>query len=112
MARRIVVAAHDDIDGSPATETISFGLDGVEYEIDLSARNAAALRAIFERYRAAGRRISGVRHRAATPNKGGATRVDPAQMAAIRDWARRHGLAVSERGRVPAAVIEQYNAAR
>lgn len=112
MARRIVVAAHDDIDGSTATETIQFGLDGVDYEIDLSARNAAALRAILERYRAAGRRIGGVRKRQAQAPGGAATRVDPAQMAAIRDWARRHGMPVNERGRVPSAVIEQYNAAR
>ena len=110
MARRIVVASEDDIDGSPAVETIHFGLDGVSYEIDLSARNAAALRASLERYRAAGRRVGGVRERPTHVAHPGSTRTDPVQLAAIRDWARRRGLAVSERGRVPRAVIEQYNA--
>lgn len=112
MAQRIVVANQDDIDGSPAVETISFGLDGVSYEIDLSARNAAALRTVLEGYRAAGRRVGGVRKRPAHDARSGSTRTDPAQLAAIRDWARRHGFVVSPRGRVPQSVIEQYNTAR
>jgi hypothetical protein len=109
MARRIVVANQDDIDGSPAVETISFGLDGVSYEIDLSARNAAALRTSLERYRAAGRRVGGVRTRQPYVGRPGSTRIDPAQLAAIRDWARRHGMAVSPRGRVPQSVVDMYN---
>jgi hypothetical protein len=112
MARRIVVANHDDIDGSPATETVSFGLDGVAYEIDLSAHNAAALRATLELYRSAGRRVGGVRQGPLHAARSSSTRIDPAQLAAIRDWARRRGLAVSERGRLPQSVIEQYNTAR
>src|ERR1700760_3236306 len=110
MTKRIVVANSDDIDGSPAVETVHFGLDGIAYEIDLSAGNAAALRTVLELYRAAGRRVGGVRERPAQRPHSGTTRTDPAQLAAIRDWARRHGLQVSERGRVPRSVIEQYNA--
>ena len=111
MATRSLVANYDDIDGSPATETVRFGLDCISYEIDLSARNAAALRTMLEGYRAAGRRISGTRERPARSVHAASTRIDPAQLAAIRDWARRHGLVVSARGRVPQSVIEQYNAA-
>jgi Lsr2 len=112
MARRIVVASHDDIDGSPAVETVRFGLDGVSYEIDLSARNAAALRTALELYRSAGRRVGGVRKRSVQARRAASTRIDPAQLAAIREWARRRGLAVSERGRLPRSVVEQYNTAR
>jgi hypothetical protein len=110
MAKRIVVANSDDIDGSPAVETVHFGLDGVTYEIDLSTSHAATLRSVFELYRAAGRRVGGVRERPAHRSRPGTTRTDPAQLAAIREWARRHGLHVSERGRVPQSVIDQYNA--
>jgi len=110
MARRTVVENLDDLDGTPAAETVRFGLDGVDYEIDLSARNAAALRALLEGYRAAGRRTSGTRAYPPRLTRSGATRIDPVQLAAIRSWARRRGLAVSDRGRVPRAVIEQYNA--
>jgi len=111
MATRTVIAHQDDIDGSPATETVRFGLDGIVYEIDLSARNAAALRTTLERYRAAGRRTGGIRTRSIASGGARATRIDPEQLTAIRDWARRHGLTVSDRGRVPRAVIELYNTA-
>jgi hypothetical protein len=111
MARRTLVQQLDDLDGSPAAETVSFGLDGVEYEIDLSPRNAARLRSELERYQVAGRRTSPRPPRSTRPAASGTTRVDPVQMAAIRDWAQRRGLDVSPRGRIPQEVLDAYNAA-
>jgi Lsr2 len=106
MAQKITVALEDDIDGGPADQTVRFGLDGAEYEIDLSTRNAAAFRArlapFTERARKAGR---GARSR---PGRSAASRE---RSGDIRAWARNQGIAVSDRGRIPASVIEQYQAA-
>ena len=109
MARRTVVERTDDLDGSTATETVQFGLDGVDYEIDLSARNAARLRAELERYQAAGRRLT-PRARRTGPTNPGATRVDSTQLAAIRDWAARRGMTINPRGRIPREVLDAYHA--
>lgn len=111
MARRTLVQQTDDLDGTPATETVAFGLDGVEYEIDLSARNAARLRSELERYQVAGRRTSPRSARPTRPSNPTTTRVDPAQMAAIRAWAQRRGLDVNPRGRIPQDVLDAYNTA-
>jgi hypothetical protein len=107
MASRTVVQVEDDIDGSEATETVTFGLDAVSYEIDLSARNAEKLRRVLQRYTAAGRRVRGrsTRGRATTP-----PRAEREQAAAVREWARRNGYEVSDRGRVAGHIIEQYQA--
>jgi len=94
------------MDGSPDAETLTFGLNGVTYEIDLSEANRAKLSAAFAPFIAAGRRSSrGGRRRAGRP---GAERVD---RAAVRAWAREAGLAVSERGRISADIMRQYEAA-
>jgi hypothetical protein len=105
MASRTVVQVEDDIDGSEATETVTFGLDAVAYEIDLSGRNAEKLRRVLQRYTAAGRRVGGrsTRGRATT-------RAGREQAAAVREWARRNGYEVSDRGRVAGHIIEQYQA--
>ena len=114
MAQRTVILFEDDLDGGEAAGTVRFSLDEVEYEIDLSDTNAAALRAAFGPYLQAARRIGG--RRATGPpgaprvHAGAATKSDPAQLAAIRDWARRRGLEVKDRGRIPADIVEQYNA--
>jgi hypothetical protein len=108
MARRTVVERTDDLDGSAATETVQFGLDGVDYEIDLSARNAARLRSELERYQVAGRRLT-PRTQRATPPHPGAARVDATQLAAIRDWAARRGMTVNPRGRIPREVLDAYH---
>lgn len=105
MARKTVVALEDDLMGGPADETVRFSLDGVDYEIDLCARNAERLRNEFDEFVAAGRRL-----RTQTLRSGGETpRIDRAQLTAIRDWARRQGLQVSPRGRIPAEVMDAYN---
>ncbi|AXK85138.1 Lsr2 family protein [Nocardia farcinica] len=109
MARKVVVTIVDDYDGeSQAAETVSFGLDGVGYEIDLSEQNAAALRQIFEQWTPYARKVgkSG-RSRSVKQRERG----DQEQAAAIREWARRNGYEVSSRGRVSADVVAAYKAA-
>ncbi|HEV8274961.1 MAG TPA: Lsr2 family protein [Streptosporangiaceae bacterium] len=106
MAQKITVALEDDLDGGPADETVRFGIGGAEYEMDLSAKNAAAFRrqlAPFIDYaRKAGR---GPRRRP------GRTTASRERSENIRAWAKGQGIAVSDRGRIPASVVEQYQAA-
>src|SRR6266487_2849039 len=106
MAQKITVALEDDLDGGPADETVRFGLDGAEYEIDLSKKNAAAFRRqlapFIEHARRAGR---GQRRRP------GRTASSRERSADIRAWAKEQGITVSERGRISASVAEQYDAA-
>lgn len=104
MARRTQVLLIDDIDGSEATQTVTFGLDGVTYEIDLSDEHATALRESLQEWVSKARRVSGRRYaprQRSTGNGRGET-------ARIRTWAIEHGLQVSSRGRIPASVIEAY----
>lgn len=110
MAQRVQVMLVDDIDGGDAAETVSFALDGVSYEIDLSEANATKLRDALSTWvgharRAGGRRTTG--RRAAAP-AGGSGRRD---LGAVREWARSHGHTVSDRGRVPAEILAAYDKA-
>lgn len=102
---RTIVELTDDVDGKPAAETVKFSLDGREYEIDLSEKNAKALRKAFEPWSASARRVSGRRGR---PGVRVETGVDT---AAVRAWAASNGIKLSNRGRLPKDVIEQYRAA-
>jgi hypothetical protein len=106
MATKITVALEDDLDGGPAEETVRFGLDGADYEIDLNKKNAAALRKkltpFVEHARKAGR---GQRRRE------GRSSASRERGSDIRAWAKDQGIAVSGRGRIPASVVEQYEAA-
>lgn len=114
MARRIVHQLVDDLDGSLLEigegETVLFSLDGTAYEIDLTDENAAALRAALAPYVAAGRSISSARGASATSSRP-RRRSGQQDYSAIRVWAKDNGYQVSERGRVPASVIEAYEAA-
>ena len=109
MARKVQVILTDDIDGDTADETVTFALDGTSYEIDLSAKNSKALREAIALYVGHARRVTKGR-RSATPGRGAGT-TDRAQTQAIRDWARRNGHKVSDRGRIPSTVIEAFNSA-
>lgn len=113
MARKTVVELIDDIDGRPAQETVSFSLDGVAYEIDLSEGNADRLRAglapFVERARRGG--VARVADTHATVAAHSTPARDRDRSAAIRAWARDEGLAVNERGRIPAKVVEAFEAA-
>ena len=106
MAQKITIALEDDLDGGPADETVRFGLGGAEYEIDLSKKNAKAFRKQLALYidhaRKAGR---GPRRRL------GRTSASRERSGSIRVWAKEAGITVSERGRIPANVVEQYEAA-
>ena len=117
MAQKVQVLLVDDIDGGEASETVSFALDGSSYEIDLSQKNAEELRDAFAKYvgaaRKAGRASGGSSGRSSSAGSarrsGGGTGMDRDQAAAIRSWAKKQGLNVSDRGRIPATIIEQYN---
>ena len=106
MAQKTTVALEDDLDGGPADETVRFGLGGSEYDIDLSKKNATAFRRqlapFIEHARKAGR---GPRRR---PGRSASSRE---RSGDIRAWAKDRGIAVSDRGRIPASVVEQYEAA-
>lgn len=114
MAQKVQVLLIDDIDGGTADETIPFSLDRSTYEIDLSKKHAAALRDALATYVAHARKAG--RNRP-TPVLGGARHggsrasIDREQAKAIRDWARKNGHTVSERGRIAADVVEAYNSA-
>ncbi len=116
MARKVQVILSDDLDENlPADETVSFSLDGTSYEIDLADKNAKEMRDVFSRYVSAARKVgrggrSSGGGSGARPRSGGG-RMDREQAGAIRDWARKNGHAVSDRGRIPASVVEAYEAA-
>lgn len=112
MAQIREVRLVDDIDGGNATETVTFALDGREFEIDLGSDNATSLRDQFAPYIAAGRRVgratrgrrTAVQVQAeTTPRKASRSEND-----AIRQWARERGAQVADRGRIPASVIRAY----
>jgi hypothetical protein len=106
MAQKVTVALEDDLTGGPAKETVRFAFDGTAYEIDLNAKNAAAFGKLLAPYIEHGRR--GGRPQ---PRRAGRTVASRQRSGDIRAWAKQHGLAVSERGRIPASVAEQYHAA-
>jgi hypothetical protein len=114
MARRIVHQLVDDIDGTVLEigegETVLFSLDGVAYEIDLTDANATALRDALAPYVAAARSISSSRGASSEPSRK-RRRSGQQDYSAIRAWAKDNGYQVSERGRVPASVVEAYDAA-
>lgn len=113
MAQKIHVELVDDIDGSPAAETVSFGLDGSQYQIDLSEGNATALREALAPYIGHGRRAGsgGGRRRSGGGSSSSASSKSGPSAAEIREWARSNGWDVPDRGRVSAEVREAYAAA-
>ena len=105
MAQKVTVVLEDDLTGGPAEQTIRFAFEGTDYEIDLNAKNAAKFSKQLARYLAPARRAGRAQSRP------GRTAAGHQRSGDIRAWANEHGLAVSERGRIPASVVEQYNAA-
>ena len=112
MAQRVQVLLVCDLHGdeTPAGETVRFALDGSAYEIDLCGEHASELRNSFAGYVGAARRASG---RASSGSSAPRRRRNrgSGEAAAIREWARERGLAVPERGRIPADLAEKYAAA-
>ena len=121
MATMTTVSLVDDLDGTSAAETVAFALDGANYEIDLTDKNAKKLRDSLSNFIGHARRIDGGRRAASgrTPkakpaksSKSSArTAPDREQTAAIREWARAAGYEVSERGRLSAAVLDAFEQA-
>jgi Lsr2 len=105
MAQKVNIILVDDIDGTEATETVRFGLDGTSYEIDLNAGHACDFRALMAPFTEKARKVTspGTRPGRRTGAAGDSNKE-------IRDWAREQGLKVSDRGRIPADVIARHQA--
>ncbi|MCF2529349.1 histone-like nucleoid-structuring protein Lsr2 [Yinghuangia soli] len=112
MAQKVQILLVDDLDGGKADETVTFALDGVSYEIDLSEANAGELRSALAPYvqvaRKTGGRAAGRRGARGTAKSAGTSAADT---ALVRQWARENDYEVSERGRVPAHIREAYDKA-
>ena len=110
MAQKIQILFIDDIDGWEAEGTVRFGLDSTDYEIDLSAKNAAALRKALAKYVDAARRVPGASRR---PIRSGRRVSDgAADSTAVRVWAKSQGIEVKDRGRVSAELVGKFKAAK
>ena len=109
VAQKIQTVFIDDLDGSEAEGTVRFGLDGAEYEIDLNADHAQALRDVLARYVRAARRAGGSARRPA--RSGRRARVDGVDSTEVREWAKAQGIDVKDRGRVPAELVVKFKAA-
>lgn len=112
MAQKIQTLFIDDIDGGAAEGTVRFALDGAEYEIDLSAEHTEELRSALGKYVTHARKVTGTARRSgrAVGRTGRGTNAG-LHTTEIRDWARRNGYAIKDRGRVPADLVAKYEAA-
>ncbi|HLL68323.1 MAG TPA: Lsr2 family protein [Micromonosporaceae bacterium] len=113
MAKRTIHMLVDDLDGGDADETITFALDGTQYNIDLSKKNAAKLRDAVAKYVSAGTkvgRVGGAPTRVAGGSGRGSARSDRDQNRAIREWAQAKGIEMSDRGRIKQEIVERYQA--
>ena len=108
MAQKVNIVLVDDLDGSEATETVSFGLDGASYEIDLNDANAASLREALSGYVGHARKVTGGGRRTRRSSGGSASSSNTKD---VREWAKSQGMEVSERGRISADVQQAYDAA-
>ena len=110
MAQKTILELVDDLDGGQADETVAFALDGVEFVIDLSTANAARLRDTLAEYVGHARRTGGRQGRKAATN-GAANGAGKPDTQAVREWARRQGENVADRGRVPQALVMRFQEA-
>ena len=113
MAKRVIHELIDDINGQPADESLGFGLDGVQYEIDLTAKNAAKLRDALAPFLAGGTKLGrgGVTASRGRPGRGQhAARSDRELNQAIREWAKSKKIDVSDRGRIKQEIVDRYHA--
>ncbi len=106
MAQKVNIVLVDDLDGTEASETVSFALDGTSYEIDLTDANAAALREALGGYVGHARKVSGGSRRARKSGPASTSNTKD-----VREWAKGQGMAVSERGRISADVQHAYDSA-
>ena len=110
MAQKIQTLFIDDIDGGEAEGTVRFGLDGAEYEIDLSAAHDTELRDALGKFVSHARKVT-VRGARQPASRGAGRRSSSIDTTAVRAWARENGIDIKERGRVPADVVAKYQAA-
>jgi hypothetical protein len=112
VAQKVQVMLIDDLDGGEADETVTFGLDGSTYEIDLSRKNADKLRKAITKYVEAARKApaSRVGGRGRPKGPGVSRTSDKERSQAIRSWAKQAGKPVNERGRIPASIVAEYEA--
>jgi Lsr2 len=111
MAKTTQVHLIDDLDGSQASDTVSFSLDGRGYTLDLSEKNAAKLRDALAPVVASARRNGGRRDSSGSPKMTQRPTTDRERTTAIREWAHEHGHKVADRGRIPSSVVEAYEKA-
>ena len=109
MAQKVVVELIDDLDGGKAEETVTFGLDGRSYHIDLSGKNARALRKAMAPFVGSARKVGATRQGRSAGRK--ATVRSGSSSQEIREWARAQGMQIADRGRIPADVTAQFRAA-
>ena len=109
MAQRVNIILVDDLDGSEADETVTFGLDGTTYEIDLNSGNADALREALSGYVGHARKVTGGARRGR--KAAGSSSNTNSNTKDVREWAKGQGMDVSERGRISADVQQAYDAA-
>ena len=109
MAQKVEVTLIDDLDGGKADETVTFSLDGAQYVIDLSEKNAKVFREGLAKYVDAGRRDKSTR----VTGRGVARKatVSGPDTADVRTWAKEQGFEVSERGRVSKELIVKFQEA-
>ncbi|MFI5894152.1 Lsr2 family protein [Actinoplanes sp. NPDC051513] len=114
MAKQVITVLTDDLDGGDADRTIEFGLDGVSYTIDLSDKNAGKLRKAFDPYLSVAARVGRTAASGRTDSRAAASpsRANRDQNQAIREWANKNGYEVSERGRIPASIVEAFHTKR
>lgn len=110
MAQKVNIVLVDDLDGTEATETVSFGLDGTTYEIDLNDANAASLREALSGYVGHARKVTGGGRRTRR-SSGSSSSSSSSNTKDVREWAKAQGMEVSERGRISADVQQAYDAA-
>ena len=106
MAQKVTVLLTDDLEGGEASETVHFGLDGSVYEIDLNTKNATGLRSVFQDY------VDRARKGHAARRGVGRSIPQRQRSAEVRAWAKTQGIDVSERGRIPATVVAQFETAQ
>lgn len=109
MAQKVLVSLEDDLDGGKADETVTFGLDGRSYEIDLSTKNATKLRKALGDYINSGRRMGRTSNIRRASGHSGALNGDA---KLVREWALANGYEVGPRGRIPAQIQQAYAAAQ
>ena len=112
MAQKVTVQLVDDVDGSTADSTVEFALDGASYQIDLSEDNAAKLRDSLAPFVAHARKTGGRKKAGGKGKSNTPSTADRERNQAIREWAREQGMQVSDRGRIPAEIVETYDNAQ